>query len=113
MLYLTIALFAVAAVIGLIIANAIIAKKPSTPKGAVVAHGLFAATGLGLLIYYVIENTERSPKVSLILFVLAALGGAVLLVRDLQKKPGPVTLVVMHALIAVTAFALLLVFALF
>ncbi len=113
MLYVIIGLFAVAAVMGLVIANAIISGKPATPKPAVVAHGLFAATALGLLIYYAISNPGSYPNLALILFIVAALGGAVLLVRDLQKKPGPVALVVIHALIAVGAFALLLIFALF
>lgn len=113
MLYVIIAVFAVAAVLGLVIANAIISKKPETPKAAVVGHGLFAATGLGFLIYYMVENPENYPKAALIIFVLAAVGGAVLLVRDLMKKQGPVPLVIVHALAAVVAFALLLVFALF
>ena len=112
MIYLIIALFAVAAVIGLILANAIIAKKPETPKPAVVAHGIFAVAGLGLLIYYMVENPESYPKAALIVFVIAALGGITLLVRDLQKKAGPVGLVVVHALVAVAAFVMLLVFAL-
>lgn len=112
MLYLILGLFAVAAVMGLIIANAIISGKPSTPKAAVVAHGLFAATALGLLIYFALQNPDNYPNLSLILFIVAALGGAVLLIRDLQKKPGPVALVVIHALLAVTAFVILLLFAL-
>ena len=112
MVYLIIALFAVAPVVGVILTNAIIVKRPETPKAAVVAHGIFAVAGLGLLIYCMVQNPDNYPKAALILFVIAALGGIILLVRDLQKKAGPVGLVVVHALVAVTAFALLLVFAL-
>jgi len=112
MLYLIIALFALAAVMGIIIAAAIFTKKPSTPKAAVVAHGLFAATALVLFIVYALNNAY--PQISLILFVVAALGGGVLLYNDIaRKKAGPFGLVVVHALVAVTAFVILLVFALF
>ena len=115
MLYLIIALFALGAVMGLIIATAIFTRNPpSTPKPAVVAHALFVATALVLLIIFVVNNPNNSPTVSLILFVVAALGGFALVYNDLvRKKPGPKGLVVVHALVAVTAFVLLLVFVLF
>jgi hypothetical protein len=113
MLYLIIILFALAAVMGLVIATAIFNKKPATPKPAVIAHGIFAATALVLLIYYMLQNPGHYPKVSLILFVVAALGGFVLLYNDLKKKPGPLSIVIVHALVAVTAFVLLLAFVLF
>ena len=113
MLYFIIIFFALAAVMGLIIASAIFSHKPATPKPAVIAHGIFAATALGCLIYYAVNNPENYPKASLILFCIGALGGAVLLFNDLKKKPGPLPFVVIHALIGVTAFALLLVYVLF
>jgi hypothetical protein len=113
MLYLIITLFALAAVFGLIIAAAIYVKKPSTPKGVVAAHGIFAAVGLVLLIVYAINNPDNYPKISIIIFVIAALGGAVLFFNDMKKKPGPFSLVIVHALAAVTAFVLLLVYAFF
>ena len=113
MLYLIIALFAFAAVFGIILAVAIYVKKPSTPKGVVAAHGIFAATGLGLLIYYMIQNADNYPKLGLILFVVAALGGAVLFINDMRGKPGPFGIVIVHALVAVSAFVLLLAFASF
>ncbi len=112
MLYVVIGLFAVAAVMGAVIANAIISGRSSTPKPAVFGHGLFAVAALGLLIYYALQNPDY-PQLALILFVVAAVGGIILLVRDLQKKPGPVALVVIHALVAVSAFVILLVFAIF
>jgi hypothetical protein len=114
MLYVIIGVFALAAVMGLIVATAIFTKKPATPKPVVIAHGLFGATGLILLIYYMMSNPDNYPKVSLILFVVAALGGFVLVYNDLgKKKPGPSSLVIIHALVAVTAFVLLLAFVLF
>ena len=113
MLYLTITLFALSAVMGIIIALAIINKKPETPKTVVYAHGLLAATALALLLYYSFSNPDNYPKASIIIFVVAALGGFLLFFNDMRKKPGPVGLIVIHALAAVTAFGLLLVFAFF
>ncbi|HYG20478.1 MAG TPA: hypothetical protein VD816_16175 [Ohtaekwangia sp.] len=113
MLSVIIILFAIAAVLGIAIAVAIISNKPATPKPAVYAHGLFAATALALLIIYTLNSESSGTRLSLILFVIAALGGFVLFYRDLKKKPGPVGLVVVHALAAVTAFVLLLIHAMF
>lgn len=113
MLYLTIGLFALAAVMGVVLAVSIFRPAPSTPKSVVVAHGLFAASALVILIYYAVKNPDNYPLVSLVLFVVAALGGFILLFNDLKSKPGPRSLVVIHALAAVVAFVLLLAFALF
>lgn len=113
MLYLAIAIFALAAVMGIIIAAAILGKKPETPKPVVYIHGVLAATGLALLIYYAVSNPDNYPQASLIIFVVAALGGFILFFNDTKKKPGPAALVVIHALAAVTAFILLLMFAFF
>ncbi len=76
-------------------------------------HGLLVATALGLFIYYAVNNPDNYPKASLILFIVAALGGFILFANDMRKKPGPVALVAVHAIVAVVAFVLLLVFALF
>jgi hypothetical protein len=113
MLYLILSLFAIAAIFGLTIAISIYQKKPSTPKFMVAAHGLFAATGLGLLVYYASNNQNNYPKVSVILFLLALLGGSFLFVKDMRGKPGPMSVVIVHAVVAVTAFLLLAVFVLF
>ncbi|MFZ6009372.1 MAG: hypothetical protein ACOYXT_03420 [Bacteroidota bacterium] len=114
MMYAIIGLFALAAVMGLTVAIAILSKKPETPKAAVYAHGALGATALVLLIVYMMNNPENYPQIALILFVVAALGGFILFYNDVsKKKPGPVGLVVIHALVAVTAFVLLLFFAFF
>jgi hypothetical protein len=114
MLYLIVALFAGAAILGLIVATAILSKKPETPKAVVFGHGALAATGLGLLIYYAMSNPGNYPQTSLIIFIVAAFGGFALAYNDfIRKKAGPAGLVIIHALAAVTAFVLLLVFVFF
>jgi hypothetical protein len=110
MLNISVILFAVAAVFGLIILTALV-KKKETPKPVVFLHGLAAAGALVILIIYSVRNPSDFPKVSLIIFVLAAIGGFYLFFNDMKKKPGPVAVAVVHALVAVAGFVTLLLFA--
>lgn len=108
MLYITIALFAIAAVLGIFIAGAVFRSQP-TPKPAVFAHGAFAAAGLTLLIINTIKHADQLPLVSLGFLGIAALGGFILFGRDIiKKKPGPMGLVIAHALFAVVGVIVLL-----
>ena len=111
MLYLAIFLFAVGAVFGIINASAIIRKQP-TPKPVVFLHGLLGASGITILIIYVIQHADRNPMVSLVLLAIAALGGFILFARDMAKKPGPVALVLIHAFMALAGVVALVLFVL-
>lgn len=102
-----IVLFAVAAVFGLTLIIPVLQGK--TPSRAFVfIHGGIAAVALILLIVRYVNEAEAVPVLSLILFVAAALGGFILFANDLQKKPIPKGLAVVHAAAAVTAFLILL-----
>ncbi len=105
MLYASIALFAVAAVLGLTVAAALLRRK-ETSKPAAVAHGVLGAAGLVVLLLYALQHPQRFLSVAIGLLVIAALGGFVLFANDLRKKPGPLFLVVVHALAAVVAVVL-------
>ena len=109
MVFTSLILFAVAAVLGLTVAITIF-KNKETNKGVAVIHGLFAATALIILIVYALGNTGRNVTTEIVLFIIAALGGLILITRDFMKKTGPKALVVIHALVAVIAFLMLLVF---
>jgi hypothetical protein len=112
-MYLIIGLFALGAVMGLILAGGIFKSPPATSKPALVAHTVFVAAALVLFIVYALNNPGY-PQLSLILFIVAAFGGFYLVYNDLVKKqPGPKGVVVVHALVAVVAFVLLLMYALF
>ena len=110
MLYLAIALFAVAAVLGLTILVKWLTHK-NAPRGVVYSHGLVAATALVLLAIFSLQHPDNFPKVSLILFVIAALGGFYLFYQDAIKKSNPVAIALVHALLAVSGFVTLLLFA--
>lgn len=108
MIYTAIAFFALAAILGMILLSYVL-KEQETPKGVVFAHGPLAATGLVLLIIYTVN--QPGPVESIVLFTVAALGGIVMLIRDLSGKKIPKWLGVLHGLIAVSGFIFLLVFA--
>ena len=100
MLYISIFLFLIAAVFGVIIASAILRNQP-TPKPLVYLHGLLGASGLAIIVIYIVNHPDKNPLVSLVLLIIAALGGFILFARDMSKKPGPFALVLIHAFVAV------------
>ncbi|MGV3588438.1 MAG: hypothetical protein ACO1OF_15645 [Adhaeribacter sp.] len=109
-IYASIGFFALAALFGLYLLTFVL-KGRETPKAVVFTHGPFAATGLILLIIY-ISRGGPGPVESLVLFILAALGGIYMLFRDLNGRHIPKILAIGHGLLAVTGFIFLLVFAL-
>lgn len=107
MLYLIIALFAIAAIIGLtILKNWLTSAK--TSRTVVYAHGAFAALALVLLLVQALQNPAGHLRTSLILFIIAAIGGFYMFFRDLKGKFSPTWLAVVHALLAVSGFIVLL-----
>ena len=109
MQYIIIALFALAAILGVTILVNWLNKKDA-PRGVVYTHGIFAAIALVLLIVFVVNNKDNAPVTSLVLFVLAALGGIYMFLRDINKKNSPIGIAVLHALLAVAGFVALLIF---
>jgi hypothetical protein len=110
MIYFAIALFALSAVLGLTILIKWLTKKDAS-KGVVYSHGIVAAIGLAVLVIYAVQNPDKFPKTSLILFAIAAVGGFYMFFRDMQKKYSPLTVAFIHALLAVGGFVMLLAFA--
>lgn len=102
MLILSIAFFLLAAVLGLIVAIALL-KKQTTSKPVALAHGAVGAAGLVTLILYTAKNPNNLLFVAIALLVVAALGGAVLFANDLRQKAGPLFLVVIHVVVALAA----------
>lgn len=103
-----IALFSLAAIIGIVMLNFVLQdKKPS--RALVFTHGPLAVAGVILIIIY---STKRHPIPfeSIVLFLIAATGGIVLVMHDLLGKPIPKWLGIAHGLIAVAGFIFLLVF---
>jgi hypothetical protein len=102
-------LFAIAALGGITLAALRLGNRP-LPFSLAVAHGVLAAAGLALLIVAMVvaAATGAILNVALILFIVAAIGGAILFSFHLRSRPLPVPLVLGHGLLAVVAFILLL-----
>ncbi|MHB8262001.1 MAG: hypothetical protein ACYDCN_12310 [Bacteroidia bacterium] len=108
-LYLSVCLFALGAIVGMYLL-ALVLQKKETPKFVVLIHGTFVVVALILLIYYSFQN-HPGPTESIILFVVAAVGGITLIIRDITGKALPRWLAIGHGLVAVIGFVYLLVYA--
>ncbi len=100
-------LFALSAVFGLVILKNWLTGG-STSKTIVYGHGLLAAAALVSLVIYILKNDSTPLRVSLTLFVVAAMAGFYMFARDLKGKFSPVWLAVIHGLVAVSGFTVLL-----
>lgn len=109
MIYLAIALFALSAILGFIILIKWLTGKNAS-WGVIYSHGIVAAVALILLVIYAIRNPAHFPKASIILFVIAALGGFYMFFNDIRQKPSPMAVAFIHALLAVGGFVMLLTF---
>lgn len=110
MLGVAIFLFIVAASFGLIILTAILKNQP-TPKPVVFTHGPVAAIALILtILYYFQGHQDTLLLTSIVIFVLAALGGLTMFTIDMSKKPIPKALAIIHPLAAATALVMLVVY---
>src|SRR5262245_24093474 len=108
MLYIALASFALAALLGLYLLSFVLTNK-ETPKSVAIFHGFFAVTGVTLLIIYSFYYSP-SPVASLVVFILAAMGGLTLIHRDLTGRTLPKWLALGHGATAVIGFLLLAVF---
>lgn len=104
-------LLAIAALGGMTMAGMRFAGKPQPPTWLAMLHGLLAGGALTLLLYaYFTVGLPALACWALLLFLIAAAGGAYLNLNFHWKMlPLPTGLIVGHAAVAVTGFALLLV----
>jgi hypothetical protein len=109
MIYFPVIFFGLAALGGVVLVTLKYNGK-AIPLYLAIGHGIFAATGLVLLIVNVIADmSNQLMNISLVLFVVIALGGFVLFSFQLRKKPLPDLIIGVHALGAVASFILLLI----
>ena len=103
-------LLAIAAVGGLVMAGVAFAGKAQPPTWLAMLHGLLAGAALTLLLYaYFTVGLPALAGVALLLFLLAAAGGAYLNLNfHWRMLPLPKGIIVGHAGAAVVGFVLLL-----
>lgn len=109
MLNIALGLFVVAALFGLYMASRVF-RNATPPWSASILHGLFAASGLLMLLYAVITGSLGAVLVvAAVLLVIAALGGFFMLLGyHVRKQPPPKALVIIHAAAAVLGVAAIL-----
>jgi hypothetical protein len=83
-------------------------KGGNPPIGLALVHGTVGAASLVTLIVAVLGGASGRAVTALVLFVLAALGGFVLLSIHLKKRLLPIPLILGHALVAASGFVALL-----
>lgn len=98
--------FGFAAILGVFLLAYVLRGKP-TPKGVAFIHGPLGAVGIVLLLVS-FTSSAPAPVTSVVLFVLAAIGGFFLLYRDLVHGSVPKTVALVHGGVAVVAFLILL-----
>ncbi len=108
MLILSIGLFVLAIVFGFYLLFNLLVNKTVSKKIAIV-HGVIAALGLLTLAWFCFMYHQFT--ISLIIFLLAAAGGATIFFLDLTGKKIPSAMPIFHALIAIAGFILLIFFA--
>jgi hypothetical protein len=109
MIDVSIILFAFAAAGGLTLVIMKFSGK-GLPWPLVIGHGLFAASGLIVLIINVFQDTQIFlMNLALALFLVTAIGGFTILSFHLRKKKQPDSLILIHGAAAVTSFVLLII----
>lgn len=111
MLEVSATLFGIAALGGLAMAGIRLGQKTNPPTWIAMLHGMLAAAGLTLLAWSAWRvGVDVYAQAALVLFLLAAAGGAVLNLRyHWRQLPLPVGFMLAHAGLAIVAFVLLLV----
>jgi high-affinity Fe2+/Pb2+ permease len=108
MIVTAIALFLVAALVGLYMATRVFGGG-LPPWFAVILHGLLAASGLLVLLYALFTGAQTAILlIGAVLLVVAALGGFFMFSYQLRKLPPPKAVVVVHAIAAVLGVVCLL-----
>lgn len=105
MITVSILLFATAAIAGISFLVRLLRKQQLT-WGPTLLHGAAAALALVLVLLAFLRGDTRLGT-PLAFFVVAALGGFVLVSFHLRQKPHPIPLAIVHGLVAAAGFVLL------
>ena len=90
-------LIGIGVIIGSIMASYGFQKK-HIPKGLAITHGIFVGLGIILLLIYAFTtDSHHKHWDSIIIFLIAAIGGIYLFIRDLKKHHFKLWILVLHA----------------
>lgn len=102
------ALIAFGAIIGVMMLIHLI-RGHHIPKALTLFHGILVVSGLTSLIIFNIANPANAIWSSVYLFFGAAFLGIFILERDVRHKKIPITVILIHGLIASTSFVILVI----
>lgn len=108
-LYLVIVLFVFATMIGLLMISMQLQGEVVSKK-IMYAHIILAAVSMVVLIIYSIQHPDDYPKLSLILFGLAALLGVYMFANFFKGKTNPLLIDLLYGLLALAGFVNLVFF---
>lgn len=100
--------FLLAVVLGVFLLSQVLMQK-KMPKGVAITHGLFAAVGIVLLVIYPFFYTP-APLISLVVLILAALGGLTMMYKGITGKSVPGWMALGHGMVAVIGVITLAIF---
>lgn len=100
--------FTLAVLLGLILFSYVIQGKP-IPRALALTHGPLALAGIILLIVYAYMN-GHGPIASIVIFIIAALGGLMMFYKDITGKPVPSTIAIAHGALAFLGFIVLVIY---
>lgn len=92
-------LIALGALMGIYMAITAV-KSGHIPKGLALLHGFAVISGAVLLLIYAISSGRHWD--SLIIFLIAAVGGVYIVFKDITHQPFPLWLIFAHGLIGLT-----------
>lgn len=101
------ALIAIGAIVGVLMLTNLL-KGHHIPKALTFIHGGLVVTGLILLIIFNLRQPAHANWMSVIFFVLAAMGGIYILLHDIRHQKVPLPIVLIHGAVAATGFIILL-----
>jgi hypothetical protein len=108
MLYAAIICFAIALLFGMVLLGFVIQGK-KIPRVVSLSHGPLAIAGITILIIYAFIN-GKGPITSIVLFIIAALGGLMMFYKDITRKKVPPALALVHGIVAFIAFVVLVIY---
>jgi hypothetical protein len=101
--------FGIAILFGFIMFMYLIQEK-IFPRILGLTHGVFAISGIVLLILYALTNAPNTLIVIITLFILAAMGGLTLFYKDITGKSIPKWLAAGHGGLAFATFLFLIIY---
>lgn len=107
MLALSITLFAITILIGIVLLTFYFLDG-KTPRGVARTHGVIGTIALIILVISAILTLPHSPFAGAILLVIAAIGGYMQFTADIKKKILPKWFPIAHAFVAIVGFVALL-----